>query len=133
MSGDRGGPESERHRCRGSDGTDQSVAWRGTKRIQVDDGSEFISKAFKLAYANQVTLDFSRPGKTTDNPFIESFNGSFRDECLNVNWFFSLEDAKKTSGCLRESIMASDRIVPCRVRRRKRWSNDTIMVQFPLR
>jgi transposase InsO family protein len=34
-------------------------------------------------------LDFSRPGKPTDNPFIESFNGSFRDECLNTNWFLS--------------------------------------------
>jgi putative transposase len=45
--------------------------------------------------ANRVTLDFSRPGKPTDNPFIESFNGSFRDECLNVNWFLSLEDAKE--------------------------------------
>jgi len=49
----------------------------------------------KWAYDNQVTLDFSRPGKPTDNPFIESFNGSFRDECLNVNWFLSLEDAKE--------------------------------------
>jgi len=38
-------------------------------------------------------LNYSRPGKPTDNPFIESFNGSFRDECLNVNWFLSLEDA----------------------------------------
>jgi putative transposase len=65
-------------------------------RIQVDNGSEFISKALdKWAYDNQVTLDFSRPGKPTDNPFIESFNGSFRDECLNVNWFLSLEDAKE--------------------------------------
>ena len=42
-----------------------------------------------------MTLDFSRPGKPTDNPFIESFNGSFRDECLNVNWFLSLEDAQE--------------------------------------
>jgi len=49
----------------------------------------------KWAYDNQVTLDFSRPGKPTDNPFIESFNGSFRDECLNVNWFLSLQDAKE--------------------------------------
>ena len=65
-------------------------------RIQVDNGSEFISKALdKWAYDNQVTLDFSRPGKPTDNPFIESFNGSFRDECLNTNWFLSLEDAKE--------------------------------------
>lgn len=63
------------------------------KRIQVDNGSEFISKDFdRWAYENNVTLDFSRPGKPTDNPFIESFNGSFRDECLNVNWFLSIED-----------------------------------------
>jgi putative transposase len=49
------------------------------KRIQVDNGSEFISKELdKWAYENKVTLDFSRPGKPTDNPFIESFNGSFR-------------------------------------------------------
>jgi putative transposase len=70
---------------------------RGTpKRIQVDNGSEFISKALDLwAYENDVTLDFSRPGKPTDNPFIESFNGSFRDECLNLNWFLSLDDAQQ--------------------------------------
>ncbi len=62
--------------------------------IQVDNGSEFISKALdKWAYDNDVVLDFSRPGKPTDNPFIESFNGSFRDECLNTNWFLSLQDA----------------------------------------
>ncbi len=66
------------------------------KRIQVDNGSEFISKVLdQWAYENEVTLDFSRPGKPTDNPFIESFNGSFRDECLNVNWFLSLDDAKE--------------------------------------
>ncbi|RFP63317.1 transposase, partial [Hymenobacter lapidiphilus] len=49
------------------------------ERIQADNGSEFISKALdKWAYEQQVTLDFSRPGKPTDNPYIESFNGSFR-------------------------------------------------------
>ena len=42
-----------------------------------------------------MTLDFSRPGKPTDNAFIESFNGSFRDECLNLHWFLSLQDAKE--------------------------------------
>ena len=64
------------------------------KRIQVDNGSEFISKELdRWAYENNVTLDFSRPGKPTDNPYIESFNGSFRDECLNVNWFLSMDDA----------------------------------------
>lgn len=65
------------------------------QRIQVDNGSEFISKDFdRWAYENNVTLDYSRLGRPTDNPFIESFNGSFRDECLNTNWFLSLEDAR---------------------------------------
>jgi putative transposase len=65
------------------------------KRIQVDNG-EFTSKDFdRWAHTNNVTLDFSRPGKPTDNPFIESFNGSFRDECLNTSWFLSLEDASE--------------------------------------
>ena len=65
-------------------------------RIQVDNGSEFISKVMdKWAYENEVVLDFSRPGKPTDNPYIESFNGSFRDECLNLHWFMSLEDAQE--------------------------------------
>jgi putative transposase len=65
------------------------------ERIQVDNGSEFISKEFdRWAYENHVTLDYSRPGRPTDNPFIESFNGSLRDECLNTNWFLSLEDAR---------------------------------------
>lgn len=68
---------------------------RVPQRIQVDNGSEFISKALdKWAYERQVILDFSRPGKPTDNAFIESFNGSFRDECLNTHWFLSLKDAK---------------------------------------
>jgi len=65
------------------------------QRIQVDNGSEFISKDFdRWAYENNVTLDYSRPGRPTDNPFIESFNGSFRDECLNTNWCLSLEGAR---------------------------------------
>nr|WP_276167402.1 IS3 family transposase [Zobellia alginiliquefaciens] len=73
------------------------------KRVKVDNGSEFISKVLdKWAYENNVELDFSRPGKPTDNPFIESFNGSFRDECLNANWFFSLEDAQEKFDIWRE-------------------------------
>jgi putative transposase len=73
------------------------------QRIKVDNGSEFISKALdKWAYANDVILDFSRPGKPTDNAFIESFNGSFRDECLNVNWFLSLEDAREKIRAFKE-------------------------------
>lgn len=64
------------------------------KRIQADNGSEFIGKDVdRWAYEHGVTMDYSRPGKPTDNPFIESFNGSFRDECLNAHWFLSLDDA----------------------------------------
>lgn len=71
--------------------------WRGKPSvIRLDNGPEFISKDLDLwAYANNVTLDFSRPGKPTDNAIIESFNRSFRDECLNVHWFLSLEDARE--------------------------------------
>jgi putative transposase len=73
------------------------------KRIKVDNGSEFISKVLdKWAYENAVKLDFSRPGKPTDNAFIESFNGSFRDECLNINWFLSLEDAREKIAAFKE-------------------------------
>jgi putative transposase len=65
------------------------------KTIRVDHGPEFVSKVLdQWAYRNGVTLDFSRPGKPTDNAYVESFNGSLRDECLNVNWFLSLEDAR---------------------------------------
>lgn len=64
------------------------------EKIRVYNGSEFISKALdKWAYDNQVILDFSRSGKSADNAYIESFNGSFRDECLNTHWFLSIEDA----------------------------------------
>lgn len=72
------------------------AARRGTpRRIFCDNGSEFQSRLVDLwAYQNQVTMEFSRPGKPTDNAHIESFNGSFRDECLNVHWFSTLADAK---------------------------------------
>jgi putative transposase len=63
--------------------------------IRVDQGSEFVSRDLDLwAYQRGVTLDFSRPGKPTDNGFIESFNGKFRTECLNTHWFMSLDDAR---------------------------------------
>lgn len=63
--------------------------------IRVDQGSEFVSKDLDLwAYQKGVVLDFSRPGKPTDNAFIESFNGKFRAECLNAHWFLSLDDAR---------------------------------------
>jgi putative transposase len=67
------------------------------QRIAIDNGPEFISKALDAwAYQNGVQLEFSRPGKPTDNAFAESFNGRFRDECLNQHWFASLEEVRQT-------------------------------------
>ena len=64
--------------------------------IRVDQGSEFVSRDLDLwAYVHGVTLDFSRPGKPTDNAYIEAFNGRFRAECLNTHWFLTLADARE--------------------------------------
>jgi putative transposase len=66
------------------------------KRIKVDNGPEFISKDFdRWAYWNKVELDFSRPGRPSDNALVESFNSRFRQECLNLHWFLSMEDARE--------------------------------------
>jgi len=66
------------------------------KTIRLDNGPEFINRELDLwAYMKGVTLDFSRPGKPTDNAFIESLNGKFRAECLNANWFESLDEARQ--------------------------------------
>ncbi len=63
--------------------------------ISVDNGPEFISNALdQWATKHGVKLHFSRPGKPVDNCFIESFNGRLRDECLNANWFYSLDEAR---------------------------------------
>lgn len=64
--------------------------------ITVDHGSECDSKSLDArAYAHGVKLDFIRPGKPVENAVIESFNGRFRDECLNANVFVSLHDARQ--------------------------------------
>ena len=66
------------------------------KFLFCDNGSEFTGQALDLwAHHNQVQIDFSRPGKPTDNAFIESFNGTFRSECLSTHWFASLSEAKQ--------------------------------------
>ena len=65
------------------------------KYIMADNGSEFRGRAMdKWAYDTGVTLDFSRPGKPTDNCFIESFNSRYREECLNCNYFDTMTEAK---------------------------------------
>ena len=88
-----------RPRYRGTDGAEtleRVTGIHGTPQmIRLDNGPEFISKALDLwAWLNGVTLDFSQPGKPTDNAFIESFNGASRAECLNASWFLSLADAQ---------------------------------------
>jgi len=76
---------------------DKVVALRGApKSITVDNGTEFASKAMDhWAYLNGVYLDFIRPGRPVENGYIESFNGRLRDECLNVEVFFTLADARR--------------------------------------
>ena len=65
------------------------------KKFGQSSSPEFISRAVDdWAHRNNVKLDFSRPAKPTDNPFIESFNGKLRQECLDQHWFRDLEEAK---------------------------------------
>jgi putative transposase len=60
-----------------------------------DNGPEFAGRTLDAwAYAHGVALRFIRPGKPIENAYVESFNGKFRDECLNEHWFVSLADAK---------------------------------------
>jgi putative transposase len=87
------------HRLRGEDviaALNRTVEKRSApKYLFVDNGSEFSGQLLDLwAYHHQAKIDFSRPGKPTDNCFIETFNGSLRDECLNVHWFASLAEAR---------------------------------------
>lgn len=71
--------------------------------ITVDNGSEFSGRALEAwAMARNVQLCFIRPGRPAENGFIESFNGRLRDECLNVEWFSSLDDAQQKLGKFRE-------------------------------
>jgi len=67
----------------------------GPKYLFADNGAEFTGQLVDLwAYHHGVRIDFSRPGKPTDNAFIETFNGSLRDECLNLHWFETIGEAK---------------------------------------
>ncbi len=65
-------------------------------RLVLDNGPECTSQALdKWAYLHGVELCFIRPGKPIENCFVESFNGRFRDECLNIHWFLSLDGARR--------------------------------------
>jgi putative transposase len=77
-------------------GLEHVTAERGKPQsIRVDNGPEFVSKSLDMwACFNGVKLDFSRPGKPTDNAMVESFNVRLRDEWLNQPWFLSLDEAR---------------------------------------
>ena len=63
--------------------------------LVMDNGPEFAGRALDAwAYRHGIRLDFIRPGKPIENCFVESFNGKFRDECLNQHWFVALDDAR---------------------------------------
>lgn len=84
---------------------EQAKAERGRLpgSITVDNGSEFSSRALEAwVMSNDVQLCFIRPGRPVENGFIESFNGRLRDECLNVEWFVSLQDARQKLAKFRE-------------------------------
>ncbi len=79
------------------DELDRLARLRGKPRsIRVDNGPEFAGRMLdQWAYLNKVELDFSRPGKPSDNAFIEAFNSRLRQECLNASWFLSMADARQ--------------------------------------
>jgi len=69
---------------------------RRPRQIRTDNGPEFAGRALdQWCFAQGVEQHFIQPGKPMQNGYIESFNGKFRDECLNENWFLSLNDARE--------------------------------------
>ena len=74
------------------------------ERIRVDNGPEFTSAVFHhWAEERNIVIDHIRPGKPSDNAFIESFNGKFRDECLNEHWFINVSDTQEKIGICRDA------------------------------
>lgn len=66
------------------------------RKLVCDNGPELTCKAMYFwSQRNHVKIHFIQPGKPTQNAFVESFNGKFREYCLNLNWFASLEDARE--------------------------------------
>mgnify|MGYP001810203438 CR=1 FL=1 len=85
---------------------DRAARFRGyPKAVRTDNGLEFTSRAF-IAWPQQHGVDHQliEPGKPTQNGYIESFNGKFRDKCLNEHWFTSLDQARTViAECRRDS------------------------------
>ncbi len=95
VPGHRGGPVAARAARRPGPRAPRRAA-RMPEVIRVDNGSEFTNRVVdSWAYHRGIKLEFIRPGKPIENAHIESFNGKFRDECLNENWFISLDDARR--------------------------------------
>jgi putative transposase len=66
------------------------------RQIRSDNGPEFVSRAVdQWAYEQRLQWHTIQPGRPMENGYVESFNGRFRDECLNENWFSSLADARE--------------------------------------
>lgn len=82
---------------------EQAAIFRGLPAaIRTDQGPEFTGKALdQWAYRNGVELKLIQPGKPMQNGYVESFNGKFRDECLNEHWFTSLAEARVRIGIWR--------------------------------
>jgi putative transposase len=83
----------------------RAIAERGAapNSITLDNGSEFAGRAMEAwAIQTGVQLCFLRPGRPVENGFIESFNGRLRDECLNVEWFTSLHEAREKLAAWRD-------------------------------
>ena len=78
------------------DGRQRVVRFRGKPAaIRTDQGPEFTARALdQWAYRNGITLKLIQPGKPMQNGYVESFNGKFRDECLNEHWFSTLAEAR---------------------------------------
>lgn len=83
---------------------DRAARFRGyPKAVRIDQGPEFTSCALdQWAYASGVTLKLIQGGKPTQNAYIESFNGKFRDECLNDHWFTTLAHARAVIAAWRQ-------------------------------
>ena len=77
---------------------DRAATFRGyPKEVRTDNGPEFTCRAFMTwAQKHGIKHILIEPGSPTQNAYIESFNGTFRDECLDENWFESLEQARQT-------------------------------------
>jgi putative transposase len=88
---------------------DDVIARRGTpKAVQTDNGPQLTSRHF-LAWCmeRKIAMNYIQPGKPVQNGYVESFNGRLRDECLNVNWFRNLFEARRKTTLWRQDYNAA--------------------------